>query len=106
LEEFESVQVVALDEQVLRGIEVDGLLTHGSQRLGDGCVGREGCSALPGPVKLIPLLRALDDVVGQLLAEEVEVHGAHRVPVGADRLGDHGGEEVRKLLDIGCRQVG
>ena len=73
LEQLQRVEVVALDEEVLRRVEVDRLLAHRAERLGDRRVGGERGGALAGPVELVALLRPFDDVVGQLLAEQVEV---------------------------------
>ena len=48
LEQLERVEVVALDEEVLRRVEVDRLLADRPERLGDRCIGREGAARLPG----------------------------------------------------------
>ena len=48
LEQLQRVEVVALDEEVLRGVEVDGLLADRAERLGDRRVGGERAARLPG----------------------------------------------------------
>ena len=61
--------------------------------------------ALAGPVELVALLRSLDDVVGELLAEQVEVDRADRVAIGVDGLGDDAREQLGDLVDVARRQV-
>ena len=63
LEELEGVEVVAFDEEVLGGVEVDGLFADGTERFGDRCVGRECCGSLAWPVESVPFLGPFDDVI-------------------------------------------
>src|SRR6185437_11871305 len=100
LKKLARVEVVALDEEVPRAVEVARLVTGWTQRLGDGRVGREARVALARPVKLVALPGALDHMTGQFLPQQVEVDGPDQAPVGVAALGDHAGEQFGDLVEV------
>ena len=59
-----------------------------------------------GPVDSVPLLRPLDDVAGEFLAQQVEIDGSFWVTVGVEALGHDVGEQLGDLVDVGLREVG
>lgn len=105
LEQLQRVQVVALDEEVAGGVEVDALLATGPQGLGYGGGGGEQGGALAGPVELVALAGAVDDVVRELLAQPVEVDGALGPPLRVAYLRDAVREQLRDAGDVGVGEV-
>ena len=79
---------------------------HRSENLGDGRVGGEHGSALAWPVELVALLWTVDDVIGELLAELIEVDRAHNVTVGVNGLCYGRREQRRDPIDVALGQVG
>jgi len=74
LQQFQRIQVVTLDEQVLRRIEVHTFLATRTQGLGNRRIGSQQRLTLARPVEVIPLLRPLHDAVRQLLPKLIEVN--------------------------------
>ncbi len=74
LEEFQGVQVVTFDEQVLGGVEVYALFSARAQSLGDGGVCGEERLAFARPVELVAFLWAFHDGVGQFLLQLVKIY--------------------------------
>src|SRR5690554_169591 len=105
LQEFEGVEVIAFDEEVFGGVEVDALVSRGSQRLGDGGVGGDGGGALSGPVESVALAGSVDDMVAQFLAQLVKIHGELQAAGVVVGFGDAVGEEVADFGDMVLRQV-
>lgn len=105
LKQFECVEVVTLDKQVLRRVEVDRFLTDRTQRLGDRRVGSKGGCSLAGPVEPVPFLRTFDDVVRELLSEKIEVDGALGVAIGIEGFRYDRGEQLGDLFDVLLGQI-
>lgn len=83
LKAFQHIEVVALDVQVLCGVEVHALLRAGAQRGVDGCIGSKDSLALVGPSKLVALFVAFYNIGRQQLAQLVKVNGMfYPPPVG------------------------
>lgn len=82
-EELQHIQVIPLNVEVLRGVEVDGLLAAGSQGRPDGGVCQEGCGPFAGPVEFVALLPSLDERAGQLLLQDVKVNCIPYPPRGS-----------------------
>ena len=83
LKAFQHIEVVALDVQVLCGVEVHALLRAWAQRGVDGGIGSKDSLALVGPSKLIALFVAFYNIGRQQLAQLVEVNGMfYPPPVG------------------------
>ena len=74
LKAFQHIKVVALDIQVLCGIEVHALLGAGAQRGADRRIGSKDSLALVGPSKLIALFVAFYNIGRQQLAQLVKVN--------------------------------
>lgn len=81
LKAFQHIEVVALDIEVLCGVEVHALLRAGAQRGADGRVGSKDGLALVGPSKLIALFVAFHNIGRQQLAQLVEVNGKFYPPL-------------------------
>lgn len=80
LKAFQHIEVVALDIQVLCGVEVYALLTARAQRGVDGRIGSKDCLALVGPSELIALFVAFYNFGRQQLAQLVKVNGMFYPP--------------------------
>ena len=92
LEQFERIQIITFNEQILRGLEVDAFFGLGEEGFADGLAGGENGLAFAGPVELIAFGWAFDEAVGEFLAEEVKVDG--RLDLAVLALGF--GHAVRK----------
>ena len=86
-QEFQHVEVVAFDVEVLGGIEVDAFGTARAQGLRGRGIGQPDGRALVGPGELVTLFGAFDHVVSQELAEFVEVDGLFDATVAVDSFG-------------------
>src|SRR6185312_17112456 len=73
LEEFQRVEVVALDEQVPGLVEVDAVGPGRTQGVSRGGVGGGHRGALARPVEVVPLARPVDGLPAQLAPEQVEI---------------------------------
>ena len=80
LKAFQHIEVVALNVQVLCGVEVHALLRAGAQRGVDGGIGSKDSLALVGPSKLVALFVAFYNIGRQQLAQLVEVNGTFYPP--------------------------
>ena len=106
LQELEDFEVVALDVEVFRLLEIHALGFAGAQRLVDGRVGGGDGFALAGPVERVALDGAFDDAAGKLLAQEIEIDGTAGLALVVPALGDAVGEKRGDFLDVGLREVG
>ena len=80
LKAFQHIEVVALNVQVLCGVEVHTLLRAWAQRGVDGGIGSKDSLALVGPSKLVALFVAFYNIGRQQLAQLVEVNGTFYPP--------------------------
>ena len=80
LKAFQHIEVVALDVQVLCGVEVHTFLRAWAQGGVDGRIGSKDSLALVGPSKLIALFVAFYNIRRQQLAQFVKVNGAFYPP--------------------------
>ncbi len=80
LKAFQHIEVVALNVQVLCGVEVHALLRAGAQRGVDGGIGSKDSLALVGPSKLVALFVAFYNIGRQQLAQLVKVNGMFYPP--------------------------
>ena len=100
-QELEGLEVVALDVEVPRGVEVLGAFADGAEGGGGGGVGGITRGALAGPLQAVALLRPLDDRLGgEGLAEEVEIHGQAGRPLGYTL-----GEKSTQFRHLFLRQI-
>ena len=106
LQQLEGFQVVAFDEQVPGGVEVDAFFPAGAQCPGDGGIGGQQRLALAGPVELVALLRAFDDAGRQFLTKQVEVHCQFQVALFVAGFGHAVGEQLSDAVDVGVHAVG
>ena len=106
LQQLQRIQVVAFDEQVLRGIEVHALVPAGAQGFGNRRIGRQQRLALARPIELVALLRPLDDAGCQFLPQQIEVDGLLQFALGVACFGDTVGEQLGQPGDIGGGEVG
>ena len=80
LKAFQHIEVVALNVQVLCGVEVHALLRAWAQRGVDGGIGSKDSLALVGPSKLVALFVAFYNIGRQQLAQLVKVNGMFYPP--------------------------
>ena len=80
LKAFQHIEVVALNVQVLCGVEVHTLLRAWAQRGVDGGIGSKDSLALVGPSKLVALFVAFYNIGRQQLAQLVKVNGMFYPP--------------------------
>ena len=80
LKAFQHIEVVALNVQVLCGVEVHALLRAWAQRGVDGGISSKDSLALVGPSKLIALFVAFYNIGRQQLAQLVKVNGVFYPP--------------------------
>ena len=73
-QQFQHFEVVALNVEVLRVVEIDAFLAAGAQRVGGRRVGKADGVALVGPGELVAFLGAFHDVLREFLPELVEVN--------------------------------
>ena len=105
-QEFQHLQVVALNVEVLRGVEVHALLAAGAQCVGGRGVGQSDGVALVGPGELVAFLGAFHDVLREFLPQLVEVNRSFRFPVLIKPLGEAVGEEFSYALYVFVHLVG
>ena len=60
---LQGVKIVALDEKIPGGVEVNRRFAGRPERFRDGRVRDEQCLALAWPIELIALLRTFNDVI-------------------------------------------
>ena len=105
-QQLEGVEVVALDVEVLGGVEVDGFRPSGAQGLADGRVGEGEGLALAGPVEPVALARPVDDIGRQFLLQKVEINRPPDRAIGPLGLGDAVRKKGGDALDIRGGEVG
>ena len=105
-QQLQHFEVVALNVEVLRVVEIDALLAAGAQRVGGRRVGKADGVALVGPGELVAFLGAFHDVLREFLPELVEVNRHFRLPVLVEALGEAVGEEFAYSLYVFVHLVG
>ena len=99
LKAFQHIEVVALNVQVLCGVEVHTLLRAWAQRGVDGGIGSKDSLALVGPSKLIALFVAFYNIGRQQLAQLVKVNGMFYAPL-TENLRDAFRKQLSYSADI------
>lgn len=102
LKAFQHIEVVALNVQVLCGVEVHALLRARAQRGVDGGIGSKDCLALVGPSKLIALFVAFYNFGRQQLAQFVKINGTFYPPIWLLTSVIHSGNNSAILLILSC----
>lgn len=102
LKAFQHIEVVALDVQVLCGVEVHALLRAWAQRGVDGGIGSKDSLALVGPSKLVALFVAFYNIGRQQLAQLVEVNGMFYPPRWVLTSVIHSGNNSAIRLILSC----
>ena len=100
LKAFQHIEVVALNVQVLCGVEVHTLLRAWAQRGVDGGIGSKDSLALVGPSKLVALFVAFYNIGRQQLAQLVKVNGMFYPPPLGFNLCDTFREQFGYSADI------
>ena len=106
LQQLECIEVIALDEEVLRGVEVHALFPAWAQRFGDGRVGGEQRLALAGPGQVVALQRAFNDGIRQFLPQLVKVYRQLHAAVLASAFRHAPGKQLAKACDVLLREIG
>lgn len=73
LEALEDVEVVALDIEVVRVVEIEALVAAWAERGVDWGIGGEDCLSLVGPGELVAFVAPLDYLRGEELTEFIKV---------------------------------
>ena len=102
---LQSIKVVALDVEVLRGVPIFGLARLGNHRFVDRAARLGLGLALTRPSELITFALSLSHIT-QKIAQRVEVHGTCKLTVGVLYLGHHLREQLGNLLDVFNGTVG
>ena len=102
LKAFQHIEVVALNVQVLCGVEVHALLRAGAQRGVDGGIGSKDSLALVGPSKLVALFIAFYNIGRQQLAQFVKINGTFYPPIWLLTSVIHSGNNSTILLILSC----
>jgi hypothetical protein len=105
LQELQGIEVVPFDEQVLGGVEVDAFIPARTQGLGDWGVCSEQRLALARPIEPVAFLRAFNDVIGQLLAQLVEINGESDSALIVSSFSHAIGEQCTNFCDIVLAKV-
>ena len=105
-QQLQHLQVVALNVEVLRGVEVHTFLTAGAQRVGGWGIGQPDSVALVGPGELVAFLGAFHDAFREFLPQQVEIDGRFRPAVLIQPLGEAVGEEFPYALYVLVHDVG
>jgi len=100
-----GLEVVALDVEVLGGIEIDGLLHTRAQGLANGGIGKRERLAFPGPVEPVAFLWPFRGVIGKCLAKQVEVDCALQRAVRLPGLSDTVWKEFGQPRGVGSNEV-
>ena len=105
-QQLQHFEVVALNVEVLRVVEVHAFLAAGAQRVGGRRIGQADGVALVGPGELVAFLGAFHDVLREFLPELVEVNRRFRLPVLVKALCEAVGEEFAYTAYVFVHLVG
>jgi hypothetical protein len=105
LEQFEHLEVVALNKEITRGVKVHALVGLWPQRFAGRRVGGENRLALARPIQLVALGWPLYNHAREFLAEQVEVDFVGYAAVVVVGLGHALWEELADQGDIALAAV-
>ncbi len=111
LQTLQHIEVVALNVEVLRGVEVHALFTAWAQGGIHGSIGSKDSLALVGPSELIAFLTTRDNCIRQFLLQFLKVHlvlddSRTIIVIAHDCLRHAVREQLRYLLYIVLHAVG
>ena len=98
LQEFQHFKVVTLDIEVFGGNCF--IFTNRTQRLVDGCIGKQNGLLLVRPSELIAFLVAVHHLAGNLLHQHILINRPHNLAALVDRFRHRIGKHRRQLLKI------
>ncbi len=79
--DFEDIEVIALDIQIFRGVEVNRFFTTRTQSFINRLVGKTGSRSLIRPRELIAFFAIVEHIVRQFRTELVEVDSQLRLAI-------------------------
>ena len=100
LQQLQHLEVVALDVEVLRRVEVHALLAAGTQRLVERGVGEQDGLPLVRPRELVSFLVAVHHAAGNLLRQRILVDRPDDLAVLINRLRHGVGKHRRQLFEV------